>query len=674
MYVLDAVSNLNLGRWDLPGKTGRTPYVSVVSAYRNITYPDDANPDPIIPFGSYPQSWKATPDNGRRNIVDKMGTPEKRVSYVATPGAPHVPDYFIRSQQPVPVLSNRVVINEVRNHPASNGTDWVELKNVSRATVQLENWELSVVTGVGEDTDLVTLPSYTMASQEILLLLPEDPEFTDLIGGINIAYPDEQGRGAIHKYFVAPDLSLPNTGKFVLLLRSRSDKNGEDVAIEDYAGNGFFADQPYTEFWPRTWQPEPTDVADFGNLGSFSSFDSAWARVQYNANTGHHKDAWKQVGTQGGIGYDLRANGSLPGTPGYENTALKTEARDSTRPTPPTDSEYNDGTLTFSEIMVDPGTRHNKTQWIELYNSSFTQAVNLEGWVLEIANLENESVPYVNGSFIFNEAVVLPNQLLLLVSKPGPNNVAANRVYNLYRQHRRDLELSNLQTSLLNPEGFYLRLIDTRNTTRRADDVVVDEAGNLRLERHELIKVWDLPPLDPEVRLSLMRQYRMQGGRSVPAIGTLQDAWQQRGKAWFSPTHYGDARDRGTPGYRDGSPVPVVLSSFYPKRTETGTVRVTWSTASELNNAGFNILRSEQQDAGFTVINPTLISGAGTSAEKHTYSFTDSTAAPDVAYYYQIEDVSFEGVRRTLATVRLKGQIAAHGKLTTTWGHLKTRN
>ena len=52
-------------------------------------------------------------------------------------------------------------------------------------------------------------------------------------------------------------------------------------------------------------------------------------------------------------------------------------------------------------------------------------------------------------------------------------------------------------------------------------------------------------------------------------------------------------------------------------------------------------------------------------------SFT--TAQPNVVYYYQIEDVSLDGNRQTLTNgIRLKGHIGAAGKLTTTWGDLKT--
>ena len=92
----------------------------------------------------------------------------------------------------------------------------------------------------------------------------------------------------------------------------------------------------------------------------------------------------------------------------------------------------------------------------------------------------------------------------------------------------------------------------------------------------------------------------------------------------------------------------------------------------QLNNAGFNLLRSESRDGVFTVINTDgLIQGHGTSSEQHVYSYTDKTAKPNVVYYYRIEDVSFDGAQQTLTTVRLKGHISATGKLTTTWGDLK---
>ena len=100
---------------------------------------------------------------------------------------------------------------------------------------------------------------------------------------------------------------------------------------------------------------------------------------------------------------------------------------------------------------------------------------------------------------------------------------------------------------------------------------------------------------------------------------------------------------------------------------------ITWITESELNNAGFNILRSETKSGEFQVINVKgIIPGHGTTSEKHVYKWTDTTAKSNVVYYYQIEDVSLDGNRTTLATTHLRGNVSAGGKLTMRWSELKS--
>ena len=115
------------------------------------------------------------------------------------------------------------------------------------------------------------------------------------------------------------------------------------------------------------------------------------------------------------------------------------------------------------------------------------------------------------------------------------------------------------------------------------------------------------------------------------------------------------------------------LSQFRPERQkDTGAVVITWSTQSELNNAGFFIKRSQQRSTNFKVINATMIPGAGTTSEKQFYTYTDTTAQPNVVYYYQIEDVSLDGQRQTLTRgIRLRGHVGAGGKATVLWGELK---
>ena len=119
-----------------------------------------------------------------------------------------------------------------------------------------------------------------------------------------------------------------------------------------------------------------------------------------------------------------------------------------------------------------------------------------------------------------------------------------------------------------------------------------------------------------------------------------------------------------------GDPLPVSLSHFRAELTDTGVI-IKWTTESELDNAGFNILRSETKDSDFKIVNPALIQGAGTTSERHTYTWTDTSAKPNVVYYYRIEDISHAGVRKQLATVRMRGYVSAAGKLTTKWGDLK---
>ncbi len=121
------------------------------------------------------------------------------------------------------------------------------------------------------------------------------------------------------------------------------------------------------------------------------------------------------------------------------------------------------------------------------------------------------------------------------------------------------------------------------------------------------------------------------------------------------------------------TPLPVTLSHFRAEHTTDGVI-LKWITESEVDNAGFFIYRSETKEGEFKVVNPTLVQGAGTTSERHTYTWTDTTAKPNTVYYYRIEDVSHAGVRKSLATVRMRGLVSASGKLTVRWADLKTQD
>ncbi|MBZ0199268.1 MAG: T9SS type A sorting domain-containing protein, partial [Ignavibacteriaceae bacterium] len=84
--------------------------------------------------------------------------------------------------------------------------------------------------------------------------------------------------------------------------------------------------------------------------------------------------------------------------------------------------------------------------------------------------------------------------------------------------------------------------------------------------------------------------------------------------------------------------VPVELSSFSANVVD-GLVRLDWATTTETNNYGFEVQRSVDGKSFATVA---FVNGAGTSTEKHTYSYVDS----DVEignYFYRLKQVDLNG-------------------------------
>jgi len=83
--------------------------------------------------------------------------------------------------------------------------------------------------------------------------------------------------------------------------------------------------------------------------------------------------------------------------------------------------------------------------------------------------------------------------------------------------------------------------------------------------------------------------------------------------------------------------VPVELSSF-AANTSNGNVALNWTTASETNNKGFEVQRSnggEYQTLGF-------VQGNGTSTQQHSYAYLDQNVV-NGNYSYRLRQVDFDG-------------------------------
>ena len=430
--------------------------------------------------------------------------------------------------------------------------------------------------------------------------------------------------------------------------------------------------------------------------------------------------------------FDPLAIGVRHGTPGAATDATTTPADTAAeakakadaaaaalKKTESTGTMPVDGRIYISEVMFAGG--GVLPQWIEIANGSKSEEVNLSGWTLTVDNAAADADVSIGARATFtipDGTTIAPSEqhdlsgvntpsTLLVVTEAGRNNLddpsAAGQVVNLWEDNDIDLILAGVVTrryTLLSDTAFKITLAPpvpaktkppARETAaaRATREAAEKKAANVRKAATDRVgnlgadgaAAWVLPMGEDGGRSSIIRRHVQVGrGPAVPEDGTLMASWVLASDTSFAQamhvkvsSYYGLPTDVGTPGFRAGGALPVELSHFRPARDKvTGAVVITWSTQSELNNAGFFIKRRQQRDGEFKIINATMIPGAGTTSEKHFYTYTDTTAQANVVYYYQVEDVSLDGNRQTLTRgIRLKGHVGAAGKATVLWGDLK---
>ncbi len=91
--------------------------------------------------------------------------------------------------------------------------------------------------------------------------------------------------------------------------------------------------------------------------------------------------------------------------------------------------------------------------------------------------------------------------------------------------------------------------------------------------------------------------------------------------------------------------LPVELTSFTAiSSTSQLLVTLQWTSGSETNNLGFNIIRSNNADLSNGVcLNANIIQGTNTS-QNHTYHFSDLTVEASNTYYYWLENIDYSGI------------------------------
>ena len=85
--------------------------------------------------------------------------------------------------------------------------------------------------------------------------------------------------------------------------------------------------------------------------------------------------------------------------------------------------------------------------------------------------------------------------------------------------------------------------------------------------------------------------------------------------------------------------VPVELKSFTGSYIDQS-VKLNWSTATELNNNGFEIQRSIK-NGNFVKVG--FVNGKGTTTEVTNYSYVDKNISPQTEYAYRLKQIDFDG-------------------------------
>ena len=107
----------------------------------------------------------------------------------------------------------------------------------------------------------------------------------------------------------------------------------------------------------------------------------------------------------------------------------------------------------------------------------------------------------------------------------------------------------------------------------------------------------------------------------------------------------------------ENAPKPAVAAATEesPEKAEARKTwlrnRIRWSTASEVDNFGYDVYRSLEEKGTFAKVNTKPILGHGTTDEPQSYEFYDDTIDEGIAYWYYVESISIDGEREIFTPI-----------------------
>ncbi|MBI5375841.1 MAG: SBBP repeat-containing protein [Candidatus Schekmanbacteria bacterium] len=183
-------------------------------------------------------------------------------------------------------------------------------------------------------------------------------------------------------------------------------------------------------------------------------------------------------------------------------------------------------------------------------------------------------------------------------------------------------------------------VFSTRYGGQESDDaraIAIDSSGNIYI-------TGNTSSTNFQIAAPIQRAYNGVWDAFVAKIGEASDS-DSDGIAdsadncpTVSNSDQADYNNNGQGDACDPPPTLITLSSFEAKQSGKK-VLITWQTATEIDNLGFNILRSETADGEYVKINKKLIKAKGSSTKGASYKFKDKNIEAGKTYFYKLEDI-----------------------------------
>ena len=101
--------------------------------------------------------------------------------------------------------------------------------------------------------------------------------------------------------------------------------------------------------------------------------------------------------------------------------------------------------------------------------------------------------------------------------------------------------------------------------------------------------------------------------------------------------------------------LPVQMGGMSATAVAGEGITVQWETQSEANCLGFHVWRSEESSSGYARITSDLIASQGNGSSLTEYVYTDVNVAPNLIYWYKIEEISTSGESAFFGPISVQG-------------------